>query len=105
MKTDAPCVSTEEMVRLDYNPVTRVGALLRKTSLDELPQLWNILRGEMSFIGPRPALPSQVNVNIKREMLGVQQVRPGITGLAQVMGRDDLDTETRWVTMRNIADA
>ena len=95
MRIDAPVLSTEEMQRLGWNPITRLGNLLRKTSLDELPQLLNILRGEMSFIGPRPALPSQVDVNTLRESRGVHQARPGITGLAQVMGRDDLDTETK----------
>lgn len=95
MKQDTPVLSTEEMQRQGINPHTRFGALLRKTSLDELPQLLNILKGEMSFIGPRPALPSQVDVNTLRETMGVHALRPGITGLAQVMGRDDLDTPTK----------
>lgn len=94
MKIDTPCLSTEEMQRLGHKP-TRVGGLLRKTSLDELPQLVNILKGEMSFIGPRPALSTQTDVNTLREEMGVHSVRPGITGLAQVMGRDDLDTVTK----------
>lgn len=95
MKIDTPCISTEEMQRLNIDPVTRVGHFLRKSSLDELPQLINIIKCEMSFVGPRPALPSQIDVNTKREELGVHMLRPGITGLAQVMGRDDLDTETK----------
>jgi O-antigen biosynthesis protein WbqP len=95
MRTDAPNVSTEELRRLGIDPITRFGRLLRKTSVDELPQLFNILRGEMSFIGPRPALPSQTDVNTLRHEMGVHAVRPGISGLAQVMGRDDLDTGTK----------
>lgn len=95
MRIGTPSISTEEMQRSGINPFTRIGPLLRKTSLDELPQLFNILRGEMSFIGPRPALPSQTDVNTLRHEMGVHAVRPGISGLAQVMGRDDLDTGTK----------
>jgi lipopolysaccharide/colanic/teichoic acid biosynthesis glycosyltransferase len=95
MQTDAPLLSTEEMQRQATKPFTRLGPMLRKTNLDELPQLLNILRGEMSFIGPRPALPSQSDVNELRAAMGADSVRPGITGLAQVMGRDDLDTQTK----------
>lgn len=95
MKVGAPCLSTEEMQRLGADPSTRIGKILRKTSLDELPQLLNILKGEMSFIGPRPALPSQSVVNNRRFQLGADGVKPGITGLAQVMGRDELDDETK----------
>ncbi|MBV9866510.1 MAG: sugar transferase [Abitibacteriaceae bacterium] len=92
MKTGTPTLSTEEMQRQQQKPFTRLGPLLRKTNLDELPQLFNILKGEMSFIGPRPALPSQTDVNALRAQLGADAARPGITGLAQVMGRDDLAT-------------
>jgi len=100
MKVGTPTLSTAEMQQWlkagrAANPYTRIGPILRKTNLDELPQLWNVLRGEMSFIGPRPALPSQEDVVNLRENLGVHSVRPGITGLAQVMGRDDLDVETK----------
>jgi len=66
--------------------ITRVGALLRRSSLDELPNLWNVLRGEMSLIGPRPTVPEQVAVYTERQR-GRLQVRPGITGWAQVNGR------------------
>lgn len=95
MKIDTPVLSTEEMQRQNFSPFTRIGPLLRKTNLDELPQIFNILRGEMSFIGPRPALPSQHDVNTLRREMGVEMARPGITGLAQVKGRDDLDTQTK----------
>jgi lipopolysaccharide/colanic/teichoic acid biosynthesis glycosyltransferase len=95
MKIDTPLLSTEEMHRQQFNPFTRLGPMLRKTNLDELPQIFNILKGEMSFIGPRPALPSQHDVNTLRREMGVEMARPGISGLAQVKGRDDLDTQTK----------
>jgi len=95
MKIETPVLSTEEMQKQGYDPYTRLGRPLRKTSLDELPQLWNILKGEMSFIGPRPALPSQADVLALREEAGVTPALPGITGLAQVRGRDDLDNPTK----------
>lgn len=71
--------------------ITGLGAMLRRTKLDELPQLWNILRGEMSFVGPRPCLPSQTELIEERRRLGVLALRPGITGPAQVEGIDMSD--------------
>ncbi len=71
--------------------VTKVGSFIRKTSIDELPQLFNILKGEMSFVGPRPALYNQEDLNLLREQGGVHNIRPGITGWAQVNGRDELE--------------
>ena len=68
--------------------VTRVGSILRRFKIDELPQIWNVLRGDMSFVGPRPCLPSQLELISERNKLGVFSVRPGITGLAQVRGVD-----------------
>ena len=68
--------------------ITNVGGFLRKTKLDELPQLWNVLKGEMSLVGPRPGLFNQVELTKAREEQGVFSVRPGITGLAQVNGID-----------------
>ena len=94
MRVGTPTLPTDEMVRLP-SPVTRVGALLRRTSLDELPQLLNVLRGEMSLVGPRPALPGQADLNARRRDAGVHRLLPGITGWAQVNGRDDLDTESK----------
>lgn len=70
--------------------ITGVGMFLRKSSLDELPQLINILKGEMSFIGPRPALWNQYDLIETRKTLGVDKIKPGITGWAQVNGRDEL---------------
>lgn len=92
MRVGTPVLSTADMQRQSSKPFTRLGPLLRKTNIDELPQLLNILKGEMSFIGPRPALPSQTDVVGLREECHADCVRPGITGLAQVMGRDDLET-------------
>lgn len=68
--------------------VTPLGRFLRRTKLDELPQLWNVLRGDMSLVGPRPGLPSQHELTAAREAAGVFAVRPGITGLAQIRGID-----------------
>jgi len=89
MKFGAPNVATNDL----QNPkshLTIVGGLLRKTSLDELPQLWHIIRGEMSFVGPRPALFNQKELIELRKTKGVQVLTPGLTGLAQVNGRDQL---------------
>ena len=70
--------------------ITPIGRLLRKTSLDELPQLWSIFIGDMSFVGPRPALYNQLPLINLRSTLGIQLYRPGLTGLAQINGRDGL---------------
>lgn len=70
------------------NNITRFGWLLRHTKLDELPQLWNVIKGEMSLVGPRPSLPNQYELIKARKTLGVYSVRPGITGLAQINGID-----------------
>lgn len=70
----------------DASAITPFGRFLRRSKLDELPQLWNVLLGDMSLVGPRPCLPSQVELIAERERLGVFTARPGITGLAQVQG-------------------
>ena len=90
MKIGTPNISTQEMQKIGLSPITRVGYWLRRTSLDELPQLLNIFMGQMSFIGPRPALPSQDFVIKMRRDYKVDMLLPGITGLAQVRGRDSL---------------
>ncbi len=88
MYTDAPnsCASADLEKADAY--ITPVGNILRKTSLDELPQIINILKGEMSFIGPRPLIPEETYIHSERKRLGVYILRPGISGLAQVSGRD-----------------
>ena len=72
----------------DVNAITNIGSFLRKTHLDELPQLINVLKGDMSLVGPRPALFRQEKLRSERKLLGVYNVRPGITGLSQVSGLD-----------------
>jgi O-antigen biosynthesis protein WbqP len=73
--------------------ITPLGKVLRRTKLDELPQLWNIVKGEMSFVGPRPCLPGQLHLIEARRARGVYSLRPGITGVAQVRGVDMSDPE------------
>lgn len=73
--------------------ITRFGVILRKTKLDEVPQLWNVVRGQMSLVGPRPCLPTQTELVSARRRLGVLALRPGITGLAQIAGVDMSDPE------------
>lgn len=87
--TAPPCVPSAQL-RDRRQHVTHVGKFLRMTGLDELPQLWNILVGEMSFVGPRPVIPAEENLLSCRCALGADHVRPGLTGLAQVRGRDAL---------------
>lgn len=89
MRVGTPAVATHLLA----NPaiyLTPIGSFLRKTSLDELPQLWSILHGDMSFVGPRPALFNQADLIEQRTRLGVHQLVPGLTGWAQVNGRDEL---------------
>ncbi len=89
MRIDTPAVATH----LLHNPgqwLTPIGSFLRKSSLDELPQLWSIFVGDMSFVGPRPALFNQDDLITLRTEKGVHQLRPGLTGWAQVNGRDEL---------------
>ncbi|WP_260293666.1 sugar transferase [Sedimenticola hydrogenitrophicus] len=85
MKTDTQSVATH---LANPETVTKMGALLRRTKLDELPQLWNVLKGEMSLVGPRPCLFNQEELIVERAARAVFDARPGITGLAQVQGID-----------------
>lgn len=89
MRVGTPAVATHLMKEPDKY-LTRIGAFLRRTSLDELPQLYNILRGELSFVGPRPALFNQDDLVALRTTKGVHRILPGLTGWAQVNGRDEL---------------
>ncbi|MEO1766424.1 sugar transferase [Thiobacter aerophilum] len=85
MRLETPSVGTH---LADPASVTPLGRFLRRTKLDELPQLWNVLKGDMSLVGPRPCLPNQTELIAARSRLGVFAVRPGITGLAQIRGID-----------------
>jgi O-antigen biosynthesis protein WbqP len=89
MRIDTPVVATHLLKEPDVY-LTPIGHFLRKTSLDELPQLWSVLKGDMSFVGPRPALFNQEDLVALRTQKGVHQLIPGITGWAQINGRDDI---------------
>lgn len=89
MRTGTPAVATHLLSNPD-DCLTPVGGFLRKSSLDELPQLWSIIRGDMSFVGPRPALFNQHDLIALRTKYGVHRLVPGLTGWAQVNGRDEL---------------
>jgi O-antigen biosynthesis protein WbqP len=89
MRIDTPAVATH-LLTDPGKYLTPIGPFLRKSSLDELPQLWSILRGDMSFVGPRPALFNQDDLIALRTQQGVHELIPGLTGWAQVNGRDEL---------------
>lgn len=89
MRLETPAVATH-LLKEPGKYLTPIGPFLRKSSLDELPQLWSILRGDMSFVGPRPALFNQDDLVALRTELGVHELVPGLTGWAQVNGRDEL---------------
>ena len=89
MRIDTPAVATHLLKEPDAY-MTPIGRFIRKTSLDELPQLWSVLKGDMSFVGPRPALFNQEDLIDLRTKKGVHQLIPGITGWAQINGRDDI---------------
>jgi len=89
MRTGTPAVATH-LLETPGQWLTPIGSFLRKSSLDELPQLWSIFRGDMSFVGPRPALFNQHDLIALRHERGVHQLMPGLTGWAQINGRDEL---------------
>jgi O-antigen biosynthesis protein WbqP len=91
MRIDTPRDMPTHMLQDPDKYITRVGRFLRKTSLDELPQLFNILVGHMSIVGPRPALWNQYDLLEERDRYGANNIRPGLTGWAQINGRDELD--------------
>lgn len=89
MRVDTPAIATHLLTGA-RSRLTPIGGFLRRTSLDELPQLWCVLRGEMSFVGPHPALFNQDDLVTLRTEQGVHQLLPGVTGWAQINGRDEL---------------
>lgn len=95
MTVNAPKDCPTHMLEDAEKYITKAGKFLRKTSLDELPQLLNILKGEMSIIGPRPALWNQFDLLEEREKYNANSIRPGLTGWAQVNGRDELPIEVK----------
>ena len=91
MRVDTPKDMPTHLLADPEQYITKVGKFLRKTSLDELPQIINIIKGEMSIIGPRPALCNQYDLLEERDKYGANDVTPGLTGLAQISGRDELE--------------
>lgn len=91
MRVDAPKDMPTHLLREPESYITKAGQFLRKTSLDELPQIINILKGDMSIIGPRPALWNQYDLIKERDKFGANDIMPGLTGWAQVNGRDELE--------------
>lgn len=95
MYTSAPKDMPTHMLEGAQSHITPVGAFLRRTNLDELPQLANILKGDMSIVGPRPPLPTQYDLIEARERVGANAFRPGLTGWAQINGRDELPIDVK----------
>ena len=95
MRVDTPKDTPTHLLANPEQYITRVGKFLRKTSLDELPQLFNILLGHMAVIGPRPALWNQFDLIAERDRYGANDIRPGLTGWAQINGRDELPIEVK----------
>ena len=102
MKVDTVSVASH---LADSSAITRFGSFLRKTKLDELPQLWNVLKGEMSLVGPRPGLFNQEQLTVERDKYDVYSVRPGITGLAQVSEIDMSTPELLAKTDKDMIDS
>lgn len=91
MRIDTPKDMPTHLLQNPEQYITKVGAFLRKTSLDELPQILNIIRGDMAIVGPRPALWNQYDLIEERDKYGANDIRPGLTGWAQINGRDELE--------------
>ena len=91
MKVDTPHDKPTHLLENPEQYITKVGKFLRKSSLDELPQLWNIFKGDMAVVGPRPALWNQYDLIEERDKYGANDVKPGLTGWAQINGRDELE--------------
>ena len=94
MVINSPQVASDKLLDPDKY-LTKIGKLLRKFSLDEIPQIFNVITGSMSIVGPRPALYNQKTLITKRTKLGIEKLKPGITGLAQVSGRDQISLEEK----------
>jgi O-antigen biosynthesis protein WbqP len=95
MSIDTPKDTPTHLLVNPEQYITKVGRFLRRTSLDELPQIWNILAGQMSLIGPRPALWNQFDLITERDKYGANNITPGLTGWAQINGRDELSIEAK----------
>ncbi len=95
MRIDTPKDVPTHLLENPEQYITKMGKFLRKTSLDELPQIWNIFVGQMSIIGPRPALWNQYDLIAERDKYGANDVPPGLTGWAQINGRDELPIEVK----------
>ncbi len=95
MRIDTPKNIPTHLLKNPEQYITKVGKFLRKSSLDELPQIINILKGEMSFVGPRPALWNQEDLIVERDKYGANDIMPGLTGWAQINGRDELPIEVK----------
>jgi O-antigen biosynthesis protein WbqP len=95
MRIDTPKDTPTHLLSNPEQYITKMGKFLRKTSLDELPQIWNIFVGQMSIIGPRPALWNQYDLIAERDKYGANDVPPGLTGWAQINGRDELPIEIK----------
>ena len=95
MRTDTPKDMPTHMLSNPEQYITRTGSFLRRTSLDELPQIFNIFKGDMSIVGPRPALWNQYDLIAERDKYGANDVLPGLTGWAQINGRDELEIDVK----------
>lgn len=95
MRTDTPKDMPTHLLKNPEQYITKVGKFLRKTSLDELPQIINILKGDMAIVGPRPALWNQYDLIEERDKYGANDILPGLTGWAQINGRDELPIEVK----------
>ena len=95
MKTSTPKDVPTHLLENPESYITKVGAFLRRSSLDELPQLFNILKGDMTLVGPRPALYNQYDLIAERDKYGANGVTPGLTGYAQINGRDELPIDVK----------
>lgn len=95
MRTDTPKDTPTHLLKNPEQYITKVGRFLRKTSLDELPQIINILKGDMAIVGPRPALWNQYDLIAERDKYGANDILPGLTGWAQINGRDELPIDVK----------